>query len=249
MDQKLFQESIHDDAQRLLQDRESLECEDSVGMNDHNVGQESGSRPRKRSCTRSVLLLLSRLLIASLAVWGVVDISRRIWAYRPHPNRPPSVCIVPNSLATCYCAPTAPAALDVGCSYDEMLGAWLPAQCQDIELARMFDDMRRTDAHNWVYYDYSNSSRELTTLQLSMLASIDADTGSTAFVNKDWQVSRCLYIWLRQARMSLTGTIMTPLDHDLELVKHCTELIWANVNESSRMNESTSTLKSILFPE
>ena len=233
--------------QPLLQDEASLSSEHSKESpqpsypTDHDEVDDDykDSHPsQKRRRTKLIMWLVLQILIACLATWGAIDLSHRTWTHLRAPNPTPS----------CYCGTTPSEAIRRGCGYDHILGAWIPPHCQDRELSKIYDEMGRTENHSWVYYDYPDRKRQLTHLQVSMLAGIGSEMGSVS-VTEDWHMSHCLYLWLRLSRKDFTGTVMTERDSDSDHAMHCVKVILANLLELSFMKEVIARSGVWMFPE
>lgn len=92
----------------------------------------------------------------------------------------------------CYCGTSTAQAKELGCKFDPMAPAWLPAKCRHQELTDAFE--RAGSLHElegrWRNFADQNMTREVSMAQVAAMA----DTGDLFYTSYNWHVMHCMFV-------------------------------------------------------
>ena len=140
------------------------------------------------------LPLLIALAMASI-VLGVV-----IFLQRPQPEE----------LSPQTCGNSSSEALSLGCSFDVISFAWLPARCFDQELVDDFLALK-----DWQWYLDAGAQ------QTADLASVAAGAYDELYVTQEYHMYHCTYMWRKMHRAMLAGDVLDGYVGDMHHTAHC----------------------------
>ncbi|KAK4455390.1 Pre-mRNA-splicing factor SLU7 [Podospora aff. communis PSN243] len=150
----------------------------------------------------------------------------------------------------CDCGDSTAQARALGCRYDSIGAAWLPAHCIDQELMDEFDTSGDGPDGRWQYWADSNHTQLFTMEEVAALAD---SPGSLFFTTPRWHFMHCFFYWRKQQRAKFTGvTIEVRYDNERH-VKHCGKMFessghaaWSYVELHSDNPEEPAFVKDIM---
>ncbi|KAI1184154.1 hypothetical protein F5B17DRAFT_413197 [Nemania serpens] len=185
--------------------------EEDIPLNEHELITMPPVRAVKRRKALKSLGVVKDIVSLALSLFAIAVVYRLLQAS-------PDLSAKPKS---CNCGNTTAAARAMGCEYDEMAAAWLPAHCIDRELLDTFRKSGDGPDGGWQYWSDSKHTRNLTLEEVGALA----DTpGSLFFTTFKWHTSHCFfYLWKIQRSRSTGVTIEARYDNARH-TKHCGEM-------------------------
>lgn len=174
------------------------------------LGQHNSTRPASKPRRSSG----STACILSLVLFGLTWIAIVAYAFNKHPT------YFADQLSPCSCGDNLAQARAMGCKYDSVAAAWLPAQCRDEENTAEFDISGPGPAGEWTYYtDWDKTD----TISLAEIENLP-DTGGSFYTTHEWHIQHCLYTFRKIWRAPTTGVIIEHrFDTDAHL-KHCGQM-------------------------
>ncbi|KAI1119433.1 hypothetical protein F5Y14DRAFT_457695 [Nemania sp. NC0429] len=189
--------------------------EEDIPLHEHElVGMPPTRAVKRRKILRTVRVFKDIVSLA-LSLFAIAVVYRLLQA-SPDTSAKPKSCNCGNSIAE---------ARAMGCEYDEMAAAWLPAHCIDRELLGKFRESGDGPDGRWQYWSDSKHTHNLTIDEVGALA----DTpGSLFFTTFKWHSSHCFfYLWKIQRSRSSGVTIEARYDNTRH-TKHCGEMFESN---------------------
>lgn len=205
------------DGSHLLSEYEAARSIDS----DAATGAFPMVRQRRR--ISEAVLLLSKVLIFALALFGLVSIPNLIRSPGNNFVRlfKPTVHVDPH---ICDCGATINEAVSLGCRFVPMAAAWLPPPCIDQELSDEFDAAGPGENGSWSYWSDAAQVQEITLMDVALLA----DSGALFYTTWEWHVKHCTFYWRLDYRRRWLNTILEPrYDHESH-VTHCQMIMFAD---------------------
>jgi hypothetical protein len=126
-----------------------------------------------------------------------------------------------NSAASgCDCGASIAEAISMGCKFDSLAAAWLPAHCRDDELTAEFQTVGDGPDGNWIYYADVNHTSTLTLDEVAALADIPS---ATVHMGPTHHKMHCRFYWRKQYRVKSKndGRIVEPNFDNEGHIKHC----------------------------
>ncbi|KAE9363908.1 hypothetical protein N431DRAFT_390106 [Stipitochalara longipes BDJ] len=170
------------------------------------------SRPSdgyRRRYVSSILWKTAKASVAGLALLGAVSLLTPLW----HINRP-------ETRVEYSCGNSTAEAKALGCKFDELASAWLPAVCRDDALTEEFS--RAGPNGTWKYYSDPDLTTELSLEELSLYGDLN---GQWYFMTGEWHIVHCAFYWRKKYRAPLLGITLEPRYDSLVHVEHCGHLI------------------------
>ncbi|KAK0644696.1 hypothetical protein B0T16DRAFT_438594 [Cercophora newfieldiana] len=162
----------------------------------------------------------------ALAIWGLITILLQpIAAFiaitsptSPDVYRPSTL---PTNLSSCYCGKTETEAVSLGCIYDALATAWLPAHCRDDPLTSNFNRAGPGPDGAWSYFGDENGTIPLSPSEVASLGPVNG----TFWAPRRWHLVHCVFYWMKYWRMRDTGAVMEERFDNLAHVEHCAKLL------------------------
>lgn len=124
-------------------------------------------------------------------------------------------------IANCDCGESISTAISMGCKYDSLSVAWLPAHCRDDELSREFEQLGPGPNGTWLYWPGSDRQHKQV-LNLSEVAALaDDEQNNMVRTSADWHFHHCFFYWRKLHRAGLSGKIVEPDYNHEEHIRHC----------------------------
>lgn len=108
------------------------------------------------------------------------------------------------------CGNSSSEALSLGCSFDIISFAWLPARCFDQELVNQFLAIR-----DWKWYLDTEGQQTVD------LASVAAGQYEQLYVTQEYHMYHCTYMWRKMHRALLAGNVVDGYIGDIHHTAHC----------------------------
>ena len=108
------------------------------------------------------------------------------------------------------CGNSSSEAISLGCSFDIVSFAWLPARCFDQELVDRFLAL-----HNWTWYLDTEGQQTVD------LASVAAGKYDRLYVSQEYHMYHCTYTWRKMHRAILAGSVVDGYISDTHHTAHC----------------------------
>ena len=125
------------------------------------------------------------------------------------------------------CGNSSSEALSLGCNFDIISFAWLPARCFDQELMDQFLDLR-----DWKWYLDTEGQQTVD------LASVAAGQYEQLYVTQEYHMYHCTYMWRKMHRALLAGNVVDGYIGDMHHTAHCE----MQILDRSRPLDGISTL-------
>ncbi|GIZ41213.1 hypothetical protein CKM354_000452600 [Cercospora kikuchii] len=126
-------------------------------------------------------------------------------------------------LNKCYCGTTIAEAESLGCKFDPMSPAWLPAECRDAELSDAFEQAATNLQAGgvWRYFSDVNMTQPISKEEVGAMA----DTGDFFFADQHWHSMHCMFMWQKR-ELALLGKVVLEERYDVPLhAEHCTRVL------------------------
>lgn len=174
-----------------------------------------------RSYASSPLIVLKDFLLLSLAIPGLFALLRpETCTSIQGPATAPEKSLLSTKTIDlgCNCGSSVAEAISIGCKYDALASAWLPAHCRDEALTAEFERAGDGPAGEWTYWADSNHTIELT---LDEIASHGGDANFRFQATADWHLHHCLFYWRKQFRARSTGVLVEARYNTERHIVHC----------------------------
>ncbi|KAL6817533.1 hypothetical protein V8C40DRAFT_253264 [Trichoderma camerunense] len=126
-------------------------------------------------------------------------------------------------------------AISLGCSFNQLLWAWLPAHCPH------YANEDFTKAENWTYYQDFHGNGEISSEHV-----IEAmDKGIKLWTQQREHVSHCVFMFLGLGQVIRDGSPYTEKLTDYTHIKHCVELILEVVRQDSDWHNITTSVPGV----
>ncbi|KAF1736524.1 hypothetical protein CRV24_002130 [Beauveria bassiana] len=125
----------------------------------------------------------------------------------------------PTPLGTCNCGTSVAEARAMGCKYDALSSAWLPARCIDEELSREFEMAGPGPSGRWSYWKDINLTEELSVSELGDYADV---SGFEYHTTQEWHFVHCIFYWRKQYRSRYNHIWVEPRYNSEHHINHCT---------------------------
>jgi len=175
-----------------------------------------------------LLYLTANVVVILFAIWGFIafvlvisNVAFPIWQATSRPSDVYRPETLPEGLNRCLCGHTKEEAYSLGCIYDSMAAAWLPAECRDDELTDKFDHAGPGPDGQWSYYLDENGTMPITKVEIAELG----PKGGSFWASQNWHAAHCAFYWQKYKRMGETGAIMEARFDTLHHVEHCGKLV------------------------
>ena len=187
---------------------------------------KNGSKSRRLG---GLAIRLVQLLTVALALWGAHDLGRRAFQ-TTHSNKRVTSAVMGDEVneggdrgreenLRCVCGNSTQEALSLGCKYDSLATAWLPAECRDDELTAEFELAGPNADGSWPYYADHDHTIELDLEQVAMLAD---QPGAMWYSTWEWHVKHCAFYWRKQWRAWQEGRGLLEMENSrFEHIVHC----------------------------
>jgi hypothetical protein len=166
-----------------------------------------GTRPIK---------ILSVVLIALLATWGAIDLTRQIYRLAT-----PARALQDDYK---YCGDTPEEAMSMGCEFDYLLPGWVHPEYMDAEVTEAFVSIG-PDNGNWIYYDDANGTSRVPPELLPGMWKKKRFHGT-----HEWHVMHCVYMWWKEYRAFTRQKSKLNMVSNEEHVLHCARFIQRRVD-------------------
>jgi len=155
--------------------------------------------------------LLLKVVVALLALWGLVDALRQ--AFRTISTT------LESGRPGCWCGKTDQEAIAMGCRYDHNTIDWLPS-CINNELTEKFDASGPGQGESWldydtIAYDPSNGSNEKAVLTNEQIDDF-TKSGKGYLATREWHIQHCMFIWKKQFRARFNARDIKPWNYKEE---------------------------------
>jgi hypothetical protein len=200
-----------------------LDSEDNLHI-DELLSVKQGHLQQKVPRVKCFTVLLYTWTVLSILIIGFLAASRTMSTIpialeiTPDVYRPASL---PPNLNLCNCGSSIAEALRLGCEFDSMAAAWLPAYCRDPELTAEFEHSGPGPNGSWPYFADEVGTQPLDLRGLALLG----DGEGPMWATREWHIAHCMFYWRKYSRMRDTGAVMEERFDHVEHVKHCTRLI------------------------
>jgi hypothetical protein len=195
-----------------------------TGSGEGDNGPKSANTKQHSEKTKRVLLSFGRFIIVFLSLWGLLNLTHTLGAF-----------FFPVKPVSCNCGGSVAEAISMGCKFDTLSTAWLPAHCRDDELTKKFN--AEGPGGTWTYYADQNGNRTLTVDEVSRMADLQ-DVNPGYWATTEWHVMHCQYYWLKErnawksyGKLTVEGAFANEYH-----VKHC-----GDVTRSRRPLEEITT--------
>lgn len=122
------------------------------------------------------------------------------------------------AITSCDCGKSSAEALSLGCKYDSLAAAWLPAHCRDDELTAEFERSGPGVDGSWTYWTDGNHTREISIEEIAK----GADDPEFRFhMTGHWHVIHCIFYWRKEHRARLQGKVVEGRSFSEAHSKHC----------------------------
>lgn len=159
-------------------------AEDLSTEGDFEIGPRTSTVSRGWATLKSVACspagrIMAGLALIALAMPLILDFGARSRVSRRPANK-------------CYGGTSTAQAKELGCEFDPMAPAWLPAECRHEELTAAFE--RAGSLHEpegrWRYFSDQNMTNEVSTAQVAAMA----DSGDAFHASYNWHVMHCMFV-------------------------------------------------------
>jgi hypothetical protein len=157
---------------------------------------------------------MALVAMVAFSVYGVLDLSIKIYGSVQNPNMGKSLCNCGNSTTE---------ALLLGCKFVPMAAAWLPRACRDDELSFEFDHAGPGPNNSWAYFADKPGTPELGLDEVALLADVP---GALYFTTREWHIVHCVYYWKKLHRSRSTGVVVEPRYDSEKHIDHCLSLFF-----------------------
>jgi hypothetical protein len=207
-------ENLSSDHVNLLPAEDVVESERAIDLEDlekeGEMKREDYLNPAMRQHS-TWLSILTKVILALFAIWGLVDVAHRSWI------------VVRHKEISCNCGESVQEAISRGCRYDSLAAAWLPDHCRDDELLEEFERSGPNPDGSWSYYADRDKNETMSLKDVSLLP----NTGGHFFTTHEWHIVHCSFYWRKMFRAPITGvTIEKRYDRPMHL-KHCMKMFLA----------------------
>jgi len=200
-------------------------------------GRQADATPQ--AVARSALVLLFKIIVVCFAVYGLAHALFR-FDYHADPHTPAAAAVPSTAPAaakpaaaaarqSCNCGHSAAEAAALGCAFDPVAVAWLPAHCRDEALAVEFNAAGDWTDGRWLYVPV-DAHLNATGREMSLADVAALPTGRFFASTMRWHVTHCAYVWLKQVRARHHGARAGPaaqlekrFDTE-EHVRHCLDV-------------------------
>ncbi|KAI1290545.1 hypothetical protein F5Y03DRAFT_378281 [Xylaria venustula] len=169
------------------------------------------SGDRKWMSIRSILSVAKDVLLIATSIAAIVSL------YKIHITPQPK---------SCSCGKTVAEARSMGCTYDSMAAAWLPAHCIDAELTAEFEVSGDGPDGKWQYFADKQRKREFTMTEVANLAD---QPGSLFWTSMEWHKAHCVFYWRKSQRAAARGVTVEARYDNERHVDHCALMFQDNV--------------------
>lgn len=121
-------------------------------------------------------------------------------------------------------------AISLGCNFDIISFAWLPARCFDQELMDEF-----MAVHDWKWFLDRDGQHSVD------LASVAAGGYDELYVTQEYHMYHCTYMWRKMHRAILAGTVLDGYIGDMHHTAHCETMILDRTRALDTINTSILT--------
>lgn len=128
------------------------------------------------------------------------------------------------ALGSCNCGTTLAEARAMGCKYDSLAAAWLPAQCRDEQLTVEFENLGDGPHGSWRYWTDSNHTLEISPGEIGN--HVD-DYSFRFYSTAEWHIAHCFFYWRKQFRSQFNGVLVEPRYDSEKHINHCGSLFLA----------------------
>jgi hypothetical protein len=195
-----------------------------IGLHDHHSMDPQDYAPlahntkstalEPKSWTRNLVSTVLTISITLLALWGLIDLSRRM-------IQVVSEAAIYSDKSDCYCGTSLAEAEQLGCVFDQMASAWMPPQCHDERLSSQFDHSGPLDGGRWSYYTDKNGAQELSVQELAELGG----KLTHYYTTLQWHLVHCNFIWRMQYLAWTEGSLVVgDRDDTMHHITHCGNL-------------------------
>lgn len=172
---------------------------------------------------KKILLVVKDLVLAILALLGVILTISSIYYHRNTGAKSTNVSGYATPRESCYCGESTTEARARGCKYDSLCAAWLPDHCRDAELTAEFERSGDGPDGKWLYWADRNHTMPLTVEQVAELGN---DPTATFHMSGQWHVTHCFYLWRLEHRSRFTRHLFVEGRSDTEKhILHCQHVV------------------------
>lgn len=119
---------------------------------------------------------------------------------------------------SCDCGHSVAEALTLGCKYDSLAAAWLPAHCRDDELTAEFEQAGDGPNGSWTYWA---DTKHTQVVGLDEIAAMADDPARRFHMSSHWHVVHCIFYWRKEHRARFNGKMVEPRSDNEKHIKHC----------------------------
>lgn len=157
--------------------------------------QHHQQRPR-RKYLKPALSTVKDVVLTAFAVLGFASLVRP-W------NR--TAATEPAAFVSCDCGNSTAEARALGCKYDSLAAAWLPAHCRDDELTAEFERSGPGPEGQWTYWRDGGHTDEVGLEEIAQMAD---DTSARFHMTGHWHVIHCIFYWRKEHRARVGGKMV-----------------------------------------
>lgn len=117
--------------------------------------------------------------------------------------------------------------MSLGCKYDSLAAAWLPAHCRDDEVTEDFEKAGPGPNGSWTYWADKEHTQELTLYEVSLYADRQPELFHTSL---EWHRKHCIWSWLKEHRSKFNGIIYDPRSDTEAHIRHCGKMLLEDSN-------------------
>lgn len=158
--------------------------EDLSTEGDFEIGPRTSTLSRGWATIKSVACSPAGKIMAGLALLALLTPLLVDFGFSSRASRRPA--------NKCYCGTSTAQAKALGCEFDPMAPAWLPAECRHQELTAAFvtaGSLHEPEGR-WRYFSDQNMTNEVSTAQVAAMA----DTGDAFYASYNWHVMHCMFV-------------------------------------------------------
>ncbi|KAK8102124.1 hypothetical protein PG984_015270 [Apiospora sp. TS-2023a] len=122
----------------------------------------------------------------------------------------------------CNCGDSVAEARAMGCRFDPLAAAWLPAHCRDDELIEQFNHAGPGTDGAWSYYTDPEKTGVMNLEEVGGLGRIRRYVFADKYVEQ--HIQHCHYVWLKLHRMRTTRVRLAMRNDKVEHIMHCMKM-------------------------
>lgn len=210
----------------LPEKKDQDSCEDSnVCSNETTQTRKSPWMPMHLSRTSQSLLITIVLIFVVVLGIGLpasllIKSSSSQTTSQHHPNR---------------CGNSTQEAISLGCSFNQLMWAWYPAQCPH------YADQDFIKAENWTYYQDFHGNGKISAEHV-----IEAmDNGITLWTQQREHVTHCVFMFLSLGQIFRDGTAYTERMTNYAHIEHCVDIILEVVRKDRDWQKITTSVPQV----